>query len=96
MQRLHCIGIYMPMPIPTVYVDKTGKYAEAGHYYTTYYVALRYQPEEAQKLAFYSQLPDEADRLDAIGVEANALASVPKDILTAEDGIRTTEVHVER
>ncbi len=61
---------------PTYFIDPTGKYGEAGHYYTTYYVALRsgYTDEQAQKLAFYSQLPDEVDRLDAIGVQSDSLA----------------------
>ncbi|MDC8013721.1 RHS repeat-associated core domain-containing protein [Tahibacter soli] len=55
---------------PTVYVDPTGRYGEAGHYYTTYYVALRmgYSDADAQQLAFYSQLPDEAAALDAMYV----------------------------
>lgn len=62
---------------PLTYTDPTGKYAESGHYYTTYYVALRvgFGGINAQKLAFYSQLPDEVDRLDAVGVQADALGN---------------------
>jgi len=58
---------------PLTFTDRTGRYGEAGHYYTTYYIALRtgYSSEAAQKLAFYSQLPDEVDRLDAVGVQAD-------------------------
>jgi RHS repeat-associated protein len=59
---------------PMVIVDPTGKRGESGHYYTTYYVGLRhgYDNRVAQKFAFYSQLPDEVDSLDAIGVKAVA------------------------
>lgn len=72
-------------------------YGEAGHYYTTYYVAMRvgYTDEQAQKLAFYSQLPDEVDRYDAIGVQAD---SIPETIMNAisrstrvDEGVSATE-----
>ena len=55
---------------PLYFTDPTGMYGEAGHYYTTYYVALRagYTDAEAQQLAVYSQLPDEVAALDAITV----------------------------
>ena len=60
---------------PLLYTDPTGMYGEAGHYYTTYYIALRagYSNEDAQTLAFYAQLPDEVDRLDAVAVQMDAL-----------------------
>ncbi len=53
---------------PTYYVDPTGKYGEVGHYYTTLIVAeaLGFSAEDAMTLAFFSQLPDEVDELDAI------------------------------
>lgn len=62
---------------PLTYMDPTGKYAEAGHYYTTYYIALRagYSNDDAQTLAFYSQIQDESDDLDAIAVQADYLWS---------------------
>jgi len=57
---------------PMVIIDPTGKRGEGGHYYTSYYVGLRHGQENkvAQKFAFYSQLLDEVDGLDAIGVKA--------------------------
>ncbi len=62
---------------PLLYIDPTGQYAEAGHYYTTYYVALRagYSDVEAQQLAFYSQVQDEADELDAIATQSDMIWS---------------------
>ena len=59
---------------PARWLDPDGRYAEAGHYYTTFYVALKSGMNEAQakQLAFLSQLPDEADEFDAIGVQAEA------------------------
>ena len=47
--------------------DPMGLYAEAGHYYTVFYVALRvgYSFADAQQLAFYAQSPDEIARSDA-------------------------------
>ncbi|MBI2398938.1 MAG: hypothetical protein HYV17_14210 [Xanthomonadales bacterium] len=53
---------------PTYFIDPTGKYGEAGHYYTTFIVArmLGYQSREAKTLALYSQLPDEIGTFDAI------------------------------
>ena len=57
---------------PMLIIDPTGKRGEGGHYYTSYYVGLRHGQENkvAQKFAFYSQLLDEVDGLDAIGVKA--------------------------
>ena len=59
---------------PARFVDPTGKYAEEGHYYTTYYVALRvgYSNEEAAKLALFSQLPDEVGTYDAVNAAVGA------------------------
>ncbi len=53
---------------PMANIDPTGRYAEAGHYYTTYIVALAtgYTHEESLQLALYSQLPDEIGKFDAI------------------------------
>ena len=57
-------------------------YNEAGHYYTTYYAALRtgIDPQTARTLATYSQLPDEITDLDAISV---AVRSVTAMLVTA-------------
>ncbi|MBK8287037.1 MAG: hypothetical protein IPK97_20425 [Ahniella sp.] len=53
---------------PVVFVDPSGKYGEAGHFYTTFVVArmLDIQEKEAKTLALYSQLPDEIGKFDAI------------------------------
>jgi len=60
---------------PLGFLDPTGTYGEAGHYYTTYYVALRvgYTDSEAHQLAIYSQLPDEAASLDAVVMQTRAV-----------------------
>src|SRR6185437_15067501 len=52
---------------PTLYVDRTGYYNETGHYYTTYYVALKvgYSIEEAHRIAYMAQLPDQIGSYDA-------------------------------
>jgi len=52
---------------PTYFVDPDGRYAEDGHYYTTFIVAeaLGFTVEEINTLALFSQLPDEVDSLDA-------------------------------
>ncbi|MCB1601209.1 MAG: hypothetical protein KDI66_14430 [Xanthomonadales bacterium] len=59
---------------PGVFLDPTGRYGEEGHYYTTYYVALRvgFSAEDAKKLALYSQVPDELSSLDAVALEKSA------------------------
>ncbi len=63
---------------PTAFIDPTGLYAESGHYYTVYYVALKagYSVENAQKLAYFTQLPDEVARLDAIAAQGNYLLAL--------------------
>ena len=52
---------------PIVSSDPTGKYGEAGHYYTTYLISLAagFSPQRAFENAFYAQLPDEIRSLDA-------------------------------
>lgn len=63
---------------PTFFVDPTGKYGEAGHYYTTYFVALKagFPDADARALAFYSQAPDEVSATDAIQVAKRATYSI--------------------
>jgi RHS repeat-associated protein len=53
---------------PTVYVDPDGRYAEAGHYYTTLLAAKAagYKDEQALRIALYAQLPDEIGKYDAV------------------------------
>ena len=53
-------------------------YNEAGHYYTTYYVALRtgIDPKTARTLATFSQAPDEITDLDAISVAVRNVNSL--------------------
>ncbi len=53
---------------PMANTDSTGRYAEAGHYYTTYIVAREtgYSHQDSLTLALYSQLPDEVGTYDAI------------------------------
>ena len=64
---------------PMANVDPTGRYAEAGHYYTTYIVAREtgYSHKEALTLALYSQLPDEIGTYDAIHQPVRGAMSFP-------------------
>ena len=52
---------------PVTFVDDTGTYGVAGHYYTVYYASLAvgFTPEDAFRNAVYAQLPDIALELDA-------------------------------
>ena len=81
---------------PTVYVDPTGKYGEAGHYYTIYYAALRvgFDDKQAQSIAFLGQVPDEVDRWDAIATQVDhlfTLTTVPGILVSAMGIAPTTE-----
>ncbi len=71
---------------PTYFIDPTGKYGEAGHYYTTFIVArmLGYQSSEAKTLALYSQLPDEIGTFDAIHQPIRATVRTVAYALTPE------------
>lgn len=66
---------------PTVWWDPTGNYNEAGHYYTTYYIAreVGYSHEESHELALFSQSPDERGDYDAIETKIDHLYSGGKD-----------------
>ncbi|XEC94318.1 SpvB/TcaC N-terminal domain-containing protein [Paenibacillus tarimensis] len=52
---------------PICIKDITGKYGEAGHYYTTYLIALAagFSNQRSFEIAFFSQMPDEILSLDA-------------------------------
>ncbi len=82
---------------PNVYVDPTGLYSTPGHYYTEYYLALRggFSQKDAQLVAFLSQLPDEVDDMDAIGVQADSLPQSVNNWLLrhtrTDEGFSTTE-----
>jgi hypothetical protein len=54
---------------------------ESGHFYTTYLVARAagMDKEAAFKVAYYSQLPDEVDRFDALQVSMKDPAGVMKE-----------------
>ncbi|MGH1347191.1 MAG: SpvB/TcaC N-terminal domain-containing protein [Nannocystales bacterium] len=58
---------------PVSLVDKTGLYSEGGHYYTTYLVALAVGMDrrDAQRVALFSQIPDEVDEFNAVRLLAN-------------------------
>jgi RHS repeat-associated protein len=57
--------------------DPTGMYGEAGHFYTVYYVSLAagFDHETAFRNAFYAQLPDEVEELDAVSVQKDVVAA---------------------
>jgi RHS repeat-associated protein len=63
---------------PWTMFDAQGLYAEAGHFYTTYAVAVAAGMDKGQayRTAYYSQLPDEAHQLDAIAQATNATSKV--------------------
>lgn len=62
---------------PVTLSDKTGMYAEAGHFYTVYFVSLAagFSPEVAYRNAFYAQMPDEVHEFDAKELEIDYLSS---------------------
>lgn len=53
---------------PVLLRDTTGLYGESGHFYTVYFVSLAagFDQETAFRNAFYAQMPDEVDELDAV------------------------------
>ena len=62
---------------PLRYVDPSGRYAEAGHYYTVYFLSLAagFSPATAYRNAAFAQMPDEAHQLDAFSQQVDTLAS---------------------
>jgi RHS repeat-associated protein len=54
---------------PVQSIDVLGMYEEDGHFYTSFILATiaGYSHDDAFALAFYTQLPDELDRLSALG-----------------------------
>jgi len=56
---------------PVANRDEAGMYGEAGHFYTVYFVSLAagFDEETAFRNAFYSQMPDMVNELDAIEVQ---------------------------
>ncbi len=59
--------------------DFTGKYGEAGHFYTVYFISLAagFDKETAFKNALYTQLPDEIGELDAVTQERRVVDLFP-------------------
>ena len=70
--------------------DPTGRYAESGHYYTVLYVAiaLGYSIDDAQRIAFYAQAPDEMGEYDAIENYKDALVERARN---ADPMVKTTQ-----
>ena len=66
------------MQNPWTMFDAEGLYAEAGHFYTTYAVAIAAGMDQsrAYRVAYYSQLPDEAAQFDAIDQTKHASKAV--------------------
>lgn len=60
---------------PIKYVDPSGLYSEIGHYYTVYFVSLAagFPQDIAAKNAFFAQMPDQVNRLDAIEVQKDRM-----------------------
>ena len=78
--------------------DPTGRYGEAGHYYTVLYVGLRMglSFEAAQRLAFYTQAPDEIGRFDAKeswwkSKKESAGNVFRRNVTTAEEAMQHTQ-----
>jgi RHS repeat-associated protein len=79
---------------PMAMIDPDGRWAQSGHYYNTFYVAARlgYPEALAQKLAFYAQLPDQVDKLDAMGMTSRSiLASM--SMMSGDQGTRNNAQH---
>ena len=60
---------------PVVLSDSTGHYAQAGHYYTVYFLSLAagFDTSTAFRNAFYAQLPDLLEELDAKSAQIDYL-----------------------
>lgn len=72
--------------------DPTGMYGEAGHFYTVYYVSLAagFDEETAFRNAFYAQLPDEVEELDAVSVQSDVVLSNANPINQADSLLEST------
>jgi len=75
---------------PVTLSDKTGMYAEAGHFYTVYFVSLAagFSPEVAYRNAFYAQMPDEVHEFDAKELEIDYLSSFRMHAGAAIEGVQ--------
>jgi RHS repeat-associated protein len=73
---------------PTFYVDPDGRLAEAGHFYIPLYIALRsgMSINDSLRFAFFVQVGDEIDDLDA--------TSVALDTITAPSGAGLAEAEL--
>jgi RHS repeat-associated protein len=62
---------------PVMLHDPSGKYGEAGHYYTVYFLSLAagFDANTALRNAVYAQMPDEVHDLDAFSMQASHLSS---------------------
>ncbi len=77
---------------PTVWVDPTGNYNEAGHYYTSFMIASRsgYSVEDAAQIAMYSQIPDEVSRYDAIARAGDEFLAKVLSVVTSTSIVRVS------
>jgi len=66
---------------PELFIDNTGLYEEAGHYYTVYLLSLAagFPKDIAFQNAFFAQLPDEVKELDAFSTRGDPRAQ--RDII---------------
>ena len=71
---------------PADHVDPTGLYDESGHFWTTYMVAIAAgrSKDQAYRLAYYSQLPDQVPDYDAVANGEKVLAE--REALTNAGG----------
>ncbi|MDN3689781.1 SpvB/TcaC N-terminal domain-containing protein [Cyclobacterium jeungdonense] len=71
---------------PVTIKDPTGMYGEAGHFYTVYYVSLAagFDHDTAFRNAFYAQLPDEVEELDAVSVQRDLVEASVNPLIQAD------------
>ncbi|NSL86281.1 insecticidal toxin complex protein [Chitinophaga sp. Mgbs1] len=89
------INVYMYVSgSPMNKKDSTGKYGEAGHYYTVLFISLAagFDNETSFKNAFYAQMPDEIESLDAIEQQKSKVGMDLMTILNSKSKDKTDAI----
>lgn len=71
---------------PVNYTDRTGMYGENVHYYATFMVATLVGYKDPHMLAYYTQLPDEVAKFEAI---PNSIDATEKQIAKLREEMRS-------
>jgi len=81
-------------------VGQLAAWGPAGHYYTVYYVLLAagVPNETAQRLAFFAQMPDEVDELDAVSAGRSYVnwRKTKNDVFPGTDAAKGVQKEIDR